>query len=166
MTSWFEGMPIALLEAMTAGVPVLSTPWMGARDMLADGRFGMIAPSFEPARVAAEIERAMSHPTLRRELADRAQRHVTDTYDMVEDGRPPSGSLPRTLREGIMSPTGRRLIVVTSRYPFGTQETYLNTELAELTSTSSASPWCPCGRATAPRGTTCRTGSRCCRGRS
>ncbi len=32
-----------------------------------------------------------------------------------------------------MSPEGRRLIVVTSRYPFGTQETYLNTELAELT---------------------------------
>ena len=32
-----------------------------------------------------------------------------------------------------MSPSGRRLIVVTSRYPFGTQETYLNTELAELT---------------------------------
>lgn len=82
MTSWFEGMPIALLEAMTAGVPVLSTPWMGARDMLADGRFGMIAPSFEPARVAAEIQRAMTHPTLRRELAERAQRHVTDTYDM------------------------------------------------------------------------------------
>ncbi len=82
MTSWFEGMPLALLEAMIAGVPILSTPWLGARNMLGDGRFGFLAPSFEPFHVAAEIERARSHPAMRRQIAERAQRHVFSTYDI------------------------------------------------------------------------------------
>jgi glycosyltransferase involved in cell wall biosynthesis len=82
MTSWFEGMPLALLEAMIAGVPILSTPWLGARNLLADGRFGFLAPSFEPVHVAAEIERARNHPAMRRQIAERAQGHVFSTYDI------------------------------------------------------------------------------------
>jgi glycosyltransferase involved in cell wall biosynthesis len=82
MTSWFEGMPLALLEAMLAGAPIVTTPWLGARNMLADGRFGFLAPSFEPPQVAAEIQRAVGHPRMRREIAERARRHVFDTYDI------------------------------------------------------------------------------------
>jgi glycosyltransferase involved in cell wall biosynthesis len=79
-TSWFEGMPLALLEAMLLGVPSVSTPWLGARNMLADGRYGFLTPSYEPAHVAAQIERILAHPTMRREIAQRAQRHVASTY--------------------------------------------------------------------------------------
>jgi glycosyltransferase involved in cell wall biosynthesis len=82
MTSWFEGMPLALLEAMLAGVPIVSTPWIGARNMLGDGRFGFLTAGYEPAQVAAEIERAASHPTLRRETAARARRHAQQEYDI------------------------------------------------------------------------------------
>jgi glycosyltransferase involved in cell wall biosynthesis len=82
MTSWFEGMPLALLEAMIAGVPVLTTPWLGARNMLADGRFGFLAPSFEPEHVAAEIQRVVRYPQLRKDIVERAQRHVSKTYVM------------------------------------------------------------------------------------
>ena len=76
MTSWFEGMPLTLLEAMLAGVPIVSTPWLGARNMLADGRYGFLTPSFEPAHVAAQIERTLAHPRCVAEIAERAQRHV------------------------------------------------------------------------------------------
>ncbi len=82
MTSWFEGMPLALLEAMTAGVPVASTPWLGSREMLGDGRFGFLAADFDPFRVAAQIERAIAHPRMRRSVAERAQKHVLETYDV------------------------------------------------------------------------------------
>jgi glycosyltransferase involved in cell wall biosynthesis len=84
MTSWFEGMPLALLEAMVAGVPIVSTPWLGARNMLSDGRFGFIVPSFEPPQVAAQIERALCHPRMRREIALRAHRHVCESYDFSQ----------------------------------------------------------------------------------
>lgn len=82
MTSWFEGMPLALLEAMTAAVPIVSTPWYGAREMLGDGRFGFLTADFEPFGVAAQIERAIAHPRICRNIAERAQRHVVETYDV------------------------------------------------------------------------------------
>ncbi|MGC1379748.1 MAG: glycosyltransferase [Candidatus Baltobacteraceae bacterium] len=82
MTSWFEGMPLALLEAMIAGVPIVSTPWLGARSMLADGRFGFLTPTFEAPEVAAEIQRAFRHARMRNEVAERARKNVFDAYDI------------------------------------------------------------------------------------
>lgn len=83
MTSWFEGMPLALLEAMIAGVPIVSTPWIGARNMLGDGRFGFLVDDYEASRVAKEVVRAMHHPCVRREIAERAQRHVYEQYGIA-----------------------------------------------------------------------------------
>lgn len=80
MTSWFEGMPLALLEAMRAGVPIVSTPWVGARDMLGDGRFGFLTRDYEAVQVADEIVRAMHHPRVRHDVAERAQHHANEHY--------------------------------------------------------------------------------------
>ena len=80
MTSWFEGMPISLLEAMIAGVPIVTTPWVGARNMLADGEYGFLTTGYEAAHVAREIERVMNDPGARREIATRAQRFVHEEY--------------------------------------------------------------------------------------
>ncbi len=82
MSSWFEGMPLALIEAMLAKVPIVTTPWLGASDMLAGGRFGLIADGFEPEHLAAQIERAHKNPDLRRALADCAERHAREAYDI------------------------------------------------------------------------------------
>jgi glycosyltransferase involved in cell wall biosynthesis len=90
MTSWFEGMPLTLLEAMIAGVPIVSTPWLGAREMLGDGRFGFMTADYDASRVAAEVERALAHPLARRQIAERALRHVDEEYSigrMVEAHR-------------------------------------------------------------------------------
>jgi glycosyltransferase involved in cell wall biosynthesis len=83
MTSWFEGMPLALLEAMIAGVPIVSTPWLGARTMLGDGRYGFLTADFTPAKVAAQIQRAVKYPGIRRAIAERASTYVRETYDIA-----------------------------------------------------------------------------------
>jgi glycosyltransferase involved in cell wall biosynthesis len=44
MTSEFEGLPIALLEAMTLGKPVVSTPVGGIPEVLKTGTAGLLAP--------------------------------------------------------------------------------------------------------------------------
>ncbi|HEY2474487.1 MAG TPA: glycosyltransferase [Candidatus Cybelea sp.] len=82
MTSWFEGMPLAALEAMTAGIPVVTTPWLGANDMLENGRYGFLTADFEPFNVAAQIERAIARPTIRQSVAQRAKQHVLDAYGL------------------------------------------------------------------------------------
>jgi glycosyltransferase involved in cell wall biosynthesis len=82
MTSWFEGMPLALLEAMIAGVPIVTTPWLGAANMLENGRYGFLSAGFEPQHVAAEIERAIARPSIRRNVAERARQYVRRQYHM------------------------------------------------------------------------------------
>jgi glycosyltransferase involved in cell wall biosynthesis len=82
MTSWFEGMPLTLIEAMAAGVPIVTTPWIGANSMLAGGRFGFLTPGWEPRTVAAEIERALAHPGARTAMAQRAQQYVLAECDL------------------------------------------------------------------------------------
>ena len=50
--------------------------------MLGDGRYGFLSSDFEPLHVAAEIERAIARPNIRRSVAERAQRHVREQYHM------------------------------------------------------------------------------------
>jgi glycosyltransferase involved in cell wall biosynthesis len=76
-------MPLALLEAMIAGVPIVSTPWLGARTMLGDGRYGFLTADFTPTTVAAEIQRAVKYPGIRKAIAERASAYVRETYDIA-----------------------------------------------------------------------------------
>lgn len=80
MTSWFEGMPLALIEAMIAGVPIISTPWIGSCDMLGNGRYGFLTAGYEPQAVSASIVDVMEHPAVRSEVARRAQAYVYQQY--------------------------------------------------------------------------------------
>jgi glycosyltransferase involved in cell wall biosynthesis len=51
-TSRWEGMPLALLEAMAHGLPVVATDVVGNRDAVADGRTGFLYPEADPAAAA------------------------------------------------------------------------------------------------------------------
>lgn len=42
LTSWYEGMPNALLEAMSLGLPCISTKVSGATDLIKDGENGLL----------------------------------------------------------------------------------------------------------------------------
>lgn len=82
MTSWFEGMPLTLMEAMAAGVPVVTTPWTGARTMLGDGIFGFITPGYDAASVAGTVERAADHDNIRNGIAASARAHANSAFDI------------------------------------------------------------------------------------
>lgn len=69
MPSLAEGMPLAMLEAMSIGVPVISTPWTGVAELLRDGSFGWILRDWEPLTSAQAFTAAIS---ARDELARKA----------------------------------------------------------------------------------------------
>jgi glycosyltransferase involved in cell wall biosynthesis len=63
-----EGTPVALIEAMAAGIPVLSTDVGGVADLVAHGKTGWLVPPGDPPAVARAIEELLGDPALRARL--------------------------------------------------------------------------------------------------
>jgi glycosyltransferase involved in cell wall biosynthesis len=65
-TSYGEGMPTTVLEAMAFGLPVITRPVGGLKDFFEDGRMGYLTESNNP-RVFAELVANLAANTLQRE---------------------------------------------------------------------------------------------------
>jgi glycosyltransferase involved in cell wall biosynthesis len=69
-----EGTPVALIEAMASGRPVVATAVGGTPDLVGHGKRGLLVPAGDPAALAAAILDALRRPAPDR-LAE-AQRYV------------------------------------------------------------------------------------------
>jgi glycosyltransferase involved in cell wall biosynthesis len=63
-----EGIPRVLLEAMAAGLPVVTTRVAGIPSLIRDGENGLLVDAPSPDAVAAAVERIVASPELRRRL--------------------------------------------------------------------------------------------------
>jgi glycosyltransferase involved in cell wall biosynthesis len=57
-----EGTPVALIEAMAAGVPVVATDVGGVADVVQPGRTGRLVPPRDPAALAEAIQGVLDRP--------------------------------------------------------------------------------------------------------
>ncbi len=78
LTSRFEGLPIALLEGMAAGLPVVVTPVGGVGEVVTDGREGYFAPVGDAGLVAARLGKILDDPDLRGRLGTAAAARSQD----------------------------------------------------------------------------------------
>lgn len=69
MPSLTEGLPITLLEAMRAGVPIAASRVGGIPHLLEDGKSGLLVPAAEPAALADAISLLYDQPAIGREMA-------------------------------------------------------------------------------------------------
>jgi glycosyltransferase involved in cell wall biosynthesis len=68
MSSDYEGFPLAAIECLTCGVPLVATAVGGLRDIIEDGRTGVLVPPQDPAALAAALEDLLRDPERRARL--------------------------------------------------------------------------------------------------
>ena len=83
MSSKTEGLPMSLLEAMSAGVPVVSTD-VGGIGKVIDQQCGMLCPAGKPKSIAAAIHKIVSEPELAHQLAENAKHRLEKKYSLEQ----------------------------------------------------------------------------------
>jgi glycosyltransferase involved in cell wall biosynthesis len=83
MSSAWEGLPMVLLEASASSLPSVVTDVGGSRDVIIDGKTGLLSPAQDPVSLAAAMLRVMALPIHeRRAMGAQARQRVTETFDM------------------------------------------------------------------------------------
>jgi glycosyltransferase involved in cell wall biosynthesis len=105
LPSLFEGSSLAVLEAMAAGKPVVTSAIGGTNELIVDGESGLLVPPGDAAALALALNRVLAQPELRAELGGKARdrarssfsaatsaAHVTRVYEDLLDRRGRHGS--------------------------------------------------------------------------
>jgi glycosyltransferase involved in cell wall biosynthesis len=69
LASWSEGLPVVLLEAMNAGLPIVTTRLRGALDYLQDGIHAIFVPARDPTALAAGLTTVLENAELRNKMS-------------------------------------------------------------------------------------------------
>jgi len=69
-----------ILEAMSAGRPVIGTRVGGTPELVIDGVTGFLVERNDPAGIARALEKLLLDPPLRAALGDAARRHVATAF--------------------------------------------------------------------------------------
>lgn len=71
-TSRYEGMPVALLEAMASGLPIIATRVAGNTELISHEENGLLCPLDDPQALAEGLLRMLSDTHLYRRCSERA----------------------------------------------------------------------------------------------
>ena len=82
LPSVWERMPLALGEAMLAGVPVVTTPWAGVTEFVADGETALVATASDVDAFARALARA-EDALLLAGIAKRARAYAVRRFDLA-----------------------------------------------------------------------------------
>ncbi len=81
LPSHWEGQPIAILEAMATGLPVVVTSVGANPDVVRDGVDGRVVPAHDPVALAQALEQVVTDPGLRTRWGASARERARTGYD-------------------------------------------------------------------------------------
>ncbi len=80
LPSHTEGLPVVILEALAAGVPVVATAVGGTPEVIADGVHGYLVPPGDAAALAGRIADSLENAEKRRAMGARGRLRVRDEF--------------------------------------------------------------------------------------
>jgi glycosyltransferase involved in cell wall biosynthesis len=86
LSSRSEGLPMALLEAMSAGLPVITTRLDGVAEVVLDGVHGLFAPIDDSDALANVILQLLRDPSMRERMGAAAKQRVHEMYSIDRTG--------------------------------------------------------------------------------
>ena len=79
-----EGTPRFLLEAAAMGKPIITCDVPGCREIVTDGREGLLVPANNPTALSVAIERLVDDPELRLRMGKEARKRVQRDFNEQE----------------------------------------------------------------------------------
>jgi len=87
LPSRWEGLPLALLEAMAACLPVVATAVGGTPEVVIDGETGLLVPPGDPDALAQAIVFLIENPELRKKMGQAGRKRVAEHFTIQETVR-------------------------------------------------------------------------------
>jgi glycosyltransferase involved in cell wall biosynthesis len=80
LPSWWEAMPLSILEAMAAGLPVVASDVGDVPRAVDHGVTGFVVPPRDPDELAAALERLLGDPALRRRMGAAGRARAVEMF--------------------------------------------------------------------------------------
>jgi glycosyltransferase involved in cell wall biosynthesis len=82
LSSRWEGNPMSVLEAMAAGLPVVSTAVGGVPELVREGETGLLVPSEDAGALAQALQALVDDAARRRAMGAAARQHAVAHFDI------------------------------------------------------------------------------------
>lgn len=77
-----ENLPLVVIEAMAASLPVVSTRWRGIPSLIEDGQTGFLTPISDPTAIAGALLQLSNSPGLATQLGRNARRKYEASFTL------------------------------------------------------------------------------------
>jgi glycosyltransferase involved in cell wall biosynthesis len=87
LSSFAEGVPVVLMEAMATGVPCVAPRINGIPELIRDGIDGLLFSASNVSELTSAIGKLMDNPDLRKRMSAFARERVAEKYELSKNVR-------------------------------------------------------------------------------
>ena len=84
LSSVAEALPVTLMEAQASGLPVVSTDVGSVREIVEEGKSGLLAPPRDEKALAAGLKHLIDAPELWQRMGEAGRKAVEEKYDIAK----------------------------------------------------------------------------------